>query len=364
MRTRTLCLERLRQEPEERRTLSLAAHCAYALNKAVLARDLARTLVSAHPDHPYGYAAQAVQADRDRLSRAAEELYLEALKRAPENPFYYRLLADFLDRWRRKGEAIQAAEKGLRYDPRDEALLRLLARLHRETEDLAKAEDCGRRALAVDPEQAESHVEAGLRQLERGEHEAAIATLRRGLALAPGNKLVQKALIEGHLRAGRLFGLRIREWTFLYLVIALIGWLAISTMLEDLISRVVVGVVAVILAQRSFFVFCHGVCHVMDPSRKYRDWMARALLAIGAATALIGAKLIEHHRFNLATSPLGVTLVDRDGRILTWVALALGLLVFSGMAASMSYYMRSPIGGFLARAHRARLRRRLHSGRL
>lgn len=359
-----LCRERLSQEPDERRTLCAAAHCALVLNDAVTARDFARTLISSHPDHPYGYAVEAILADRERLSCSAEPLYREALKRAPEHPYYYRLLADFLARWHRKAEAITIAEEGLRYDAQDEASLRLLARLYREGGDLVKAEDYGRRALAADPEQAESHAEAGLRQLERGEHEAAIATLRQGLSFDPRNKTVQDALIEGHLRTARLFRLRIGVLTFACLLTALLVWLAVCSILDGFMPRAVVGVVAVILTHGSFFVFCYGICRVIDPSRTHSTWATRALLVVGFAASLFGAKLVNHYRLDLASSPFGVTLVDHDGQMRGWLQFALGLLVLSGLAAGFSYYVLASMRGPVARAYRARLQRRLQWGRL
>lgn len=199
------CLAALAAEPEHEGALYLAGFSALMLDDAQTAGDMAKALIRAHPDSPYGHEVLGHLAVDQRDVRAAEVHFRAALRAQPESAFYQALLGHFLGSHERLEEGITVARKALKSDPEDPFALTVLQKLYRLNEEPALAEEFAARALAANPERAGTHLEAGLLMLEKGQRREARGRFLESLRLDPMSGDSKQVMAYERVRTHPLF---------------------------------------------------------------------------------------------------------------------------------------------------------------
>ncbi len=178
-------LEALASEPDDLMALYIGAFSALLLKDSETAKRLARSLIVAYPEGPQGHEIMGFLATDANKNRVAETHFREARRLDPENATYTALLSGYLARVGRMEEAITIGLKGLKLDPEDASVLNALETAYRLNDEPEQAARYGERALAANPEGAESHLEAGFRLLESGQRGAARGNFIESLRLDP-----------------------------------------------------------------------------------------------------------------------------------------------------------------------------------
>ena len=117
----------------------------------------------------------------------AEDHFRRAIALEPEDPSSYATLGIFLADRGRLEEGITVARKGLRIDPSSVRVLQALQTLYRLNREPELADEMGERAMKLDPEAAEHHLELGLRLLHRRDKGAARSSFLESLRLSPAD---------------------------------------------------------------------------------------------------------------------------------------------------------------------------------
>ena len=98
------------------------------------------------------------------------------------------MLGRFLGNLHRLEEAITVAAKGLKLAPEHLAMIRTLQTLYRLNDEPDMAQAMAERALGLDPEDADVHLEAGLNLLDRGDTRAAHRNFLQSLRIQPADQ--------------------------------------------------------------------------------------------------------------------------------------------------------------------------------
>lgn len=226
------CLAALAAEPEDEGALYLAGFSALMLDDAQTAGDMAKALIRAHPDSPYGHEILGHLAVDQHDRRAAEIHFRAALRAEPESAFYQALLGHFLGAHGRLEEGITIARNALRSNPEDAFTLHVLQKLYRLNEEPELAEEFAARALAANPEHADAHLEAGLLMLQKGQRWEARGRFLESLRLDPVTGDSKHVMAYERVRTHPFFrnGVYLRtEWGFVTAaLLAPLFWFGLS----------------------------------------------------------------------------------------------------------------------------------------
>lgn len=232
--------EALALDPEHGEALLICGHSALQLDDLAAARQLSSTLLGIAPDWPPAHllgGLVASTADRDAVR--AEQLFRSAIRLAPEWPAPYATLGLFLGWRRRCEEGITVARRGLKLDPENVEVLTALQSLYRLNGEKELADRYGEMALAVDPEHADLHLEAGLRLLESGQSRRARSRFLDALRLDPedaeGKDLIASERVRTHpLFRGGYF-LSFRPSILVPALLVPVVWWLLSRLLSPLV---------------------------------------------------------------------------------------------------------------------------------
>ena len=181
--------ELLADDPENCEALFLLGAAAVASGENELAQTASRSLLALDPEdalahHLAGYVASNVGHDPVN----AESHFRKSLRLSPGWAEASATLASFLAGRGRIEEGITVARKALRNDPENLSLLRALHALYRLNKEEALAQEFSDRALQADPEDAQSHLDAGILLLGAGERTHASNRFLEALRIDPSDK--------------------------------------------------------------------------------------------------------------------------------------------------------------------------------
>lgn len=256
-------LEALALQPESAEPHYIAGLCHAALGRDAQAEEHARALLRTAPDVAMGHELLAIatwRRDRPRAERALRE----ALRIEPENPVRHAMLGRFLGDLNRLEEGITVARKGLVLAPENLSVIHTLQTLFRLNDEPDLARAMAERALALDPESADVHLEAGLNLLARGATHAARGSFLQSLRLEPASGSSQEAIAHERVRAHPLFrdvrGLPVTPGGMAFSVLTPLFWYALSALFSPLryVAAIAFGIVVLSYAHRLAFVVCRA----------------------------------------------------------------------------------------------------------
>ncbi|MDD9941886.1 MAG: tetratricopeptide repeat protein, partial [Myxococcales bacterium] len=177
----------------------LAGLCHASEERLGEAEEHARTLLALAPELPMGHEVLAISVWRTDKRRAEKALY-DALKLDPENPTRHAMLGRFLADLGRLEDGITAAHKGLQIKPDHLGSVQALQVLYRLNDEPEMAAAMADKALAIDPEDADAHLEAGLALLGRGQSARARGRFLESLRIAPADGDNHEAIAHERVR--------------------------------------------------------------------------------------------------------------------------------------------------------------------
>lgn len=222
----------LAEDPEQPDALLILGYCALAEKEIDEARELSRSLLASHPREPQAHLLQGHVHAAAEEQMPAENCFREAIRLAPERASSYAVCGRYLGILGRREEGITVARKGLAQDPESLEVLTALQTLYRLNDELDLADEYGARALALDPDVAGHHLEAGLRLLERRQGRDARKSFLESLRISPADGEGKDVIAHERVRAHPLFRDRIMlpfEAGFLVpAVLTPVVWLGLS----------------------------------------------------------------------------------------------------------------------------------------
>lgn len=245
------CLAALAAEPEDESALYLAGFSALLLDDAETAANMAKALIRAHPDSPYGHEILGHLAVDQRDQRAAELHFRAALRAQPDSARFQALLGNFLGSHERLEEGITVARKALKSDPEDPFTLTVLQKLYRLNEEPELAAQFAARALAANPEAAGAHLEAGLLMLEKGQRHEARGRFLESLRLDPMSGDAKQVMAYERVRSHPLFRngvfLKTERGFVIAAVLTPLVWFGLSLLWEPIVYVAYAALALVIL---------------------------------------------------------------------------------------------------------------------
>lgn len=191
--------EALSRQPESIEGHYLAGLCHASLERLEQTEEHARQMMRLAPERPFGHEVLAI-AVWERDKRRAEAALREALRLDPENPTRHAMLGRFLGGLGRIEEGITVARKGLKLQPEHLGALHALQSLYRLNDEPDMADAMAQKALSIDPEDADVHLEAGLSLLGEGRHHAARSNFLQSLRIAPADGDNHEAIAHERVR--------------------------------------------------------------------------------------------------------------------------------------------------------------------
>jgi len=168
---------------------ALLALCLHEQERVHAAEYEARAALTLNPEFPFAHYAMAMVCIAQREFKTAEHHLNAALALEPGNPSLLRALAQLYSLWDRTREVLPLLEKAREIDPDDPETWAALGDHHRDQRDFKQAEVCARRALEIEPENANALLTMGYLLLARNETQEAkehALVVLRGNALHPG----------------------------------------------------------------------------------------------------------------------------------------------------------------------------------
>ena len=190
---------------------------SYVLGCALLATDdadgaarVSESLLGAHPHSALGHELAGVLANRVRKDRGRADVHFrEAVRLEPDAAWPRLSLAYFLGESRRLEEAITIARQAQKLEPENADVLHTLQVLYRWNDEVEIAEQIGREALALAPDDHLHHLESGLRLLSKGGGNgasmAAGASFRESLRIHPASDAKKDVIAHETVLAHPLF---------------------------------------------------------------------------------------------------------------------------------------------------------------
>lgn len=152
---------------------ALLAVCLHDQKRVHAAEYEARAALALNPEFPFAHYAMAIVSLAQRKFKPAEQHLNAALSLDPGNPAMLRALAQLYSLWGRQREVLPLLEKAREGAPDDADTWAALAEHYRDQRDFKQAESLARRALEIDPENADALLTMGYLLLARGETQEA-----------------------------------------------------------------------------------------------------------------------------------------------------------------------------------------------
>ena len=171
---------------------ALLAVCLHDQRRIHAAEYEARAALALNPEFTFGHYAMAIVSIAQRRFKPAEDHLHAALALDPGNPSILRALAQLYNLWGRRREVLPLLEKARDSDPDDADTWAALAEHSRDQRDFKQAESFARRALEIEPENADALLTMGYLLLERNETQEA----REHALLVLQNNAVHEGAIQ------------------------------------------------------------------------------------------------------------------------------------------------------------------------
>ena len=190
-RAKELAVEEVSQRPDDPGTYLGLARVLLASGEAKEAAEAARQAVERAPEWSPAWAMLAVTSFRLGRFAAAENGLLEAIRLSPDVPHYFNQYARVLSTCGCKEEALDLVARSLELDPEDEDAHQLFASLLHQVKPSKwrLSEEAARRAVSLDPDDAEGYAILGTILLSQRRWDDAEECFRTALELEPYNTL-------------------------------------------------------------------------------------------------------------------------------------------------------------------------------
>ena len=177
-------MEALALDPTHPTAMFLAGLASVALGDRAQAAEFSQRLLALAPNRAASHEL-AAYVRWDEAPREAEAFARTAIQLEPDHAPRYATRALLLSSTGRLEEAITVAHRGLTLDPDCIECVSALAKLYTLNEEPTLAEAMSTRALALDPDGAEPHLQMGFLLLGRGDTGGARQRFRESLRIAP-----------------------------------------------------------------------------------------------------------------------------------------------------------------------------------
>ncbi|MBX3460250.1 MAG: tetratricopeptide repeat protein [Planctomycetes bacterium] len=299
----------LAEEPDNGFIHSSMAVCLSVAGELDQAELEARQGIALAPDLDFAhYALAVVLRTRNRLAEAIEALNA-AIGLDPDDPDYWSLLALLhcqLERWQ---PALEAAERGLEIDGEHVECLNARALALRMLGRTDNARQVIAGALARDPEDPFTHLNAGYAALDGGDRKAAMHHFREALRIDPSMESAREGVVAALKAANPLYYLPLRfsfwlekkgkRWGVILPIALLIG-VQVFTRLGDEVPALEPFMEPVIYSYVGFVLLTWNATHLLDfllilhpvgrhallPRRKWGAVVLAGLTATGVAGIL------------------------------------------------------------------------------
>lgn len=197
-RARELALEQISKDPDDPRSYVSLSRVLLEAGEHQAAVDAAARAIELEPDWPAVWSVHAAALYAAGRFREAELSLLEAIRLDPDDGGLFQMYARILGFCGRPKEALQWAERALELDPDDETAHHLFASLLHDVHPSKWkiSEELARRAVALNPEDADSFAVLGAILVSRGQFPEAEENFRNALALEPSNRLALEGLAQ------------------------------------------------------------------------------------------------------------------------------------------------------------------------
>jgi tetratricopeptide (TPR) repeat protein len=174
------------------------------------------------------------------------------VKLNPDDPDLYAHLGQFLATRGRFQEGIATARKGLRIDPDNLFVVKALQILYRLADDLNLSEEFGNRALQLDPEDSQNHLQAGFRMLEGKESKRARGSFLEALRLAPADDDSYHSIAHEKVRQHPFFKkgffLSFHKWIVTGAIITPVFWWLLSLLWQPFFWMAILSALILVCA--------------------------------------------------------------------------------------------------------------------
>jgi Flp pilus assembly protein TadD len=197
-RAKQLAVDQIAAEPSEPSSYTALSRVLLHMNEAEAAVEAAAQAVRLAPDWDHAWSVHASALLAAGRFAACETSLLEAIRLEPADGSLCQMYARVLSLCGRPKEALVWAQRALELDPDDETAHHLFAAmLHRvHPAKWRVSEDIARRAVAMNPDDADSFAVLGSILMTRRRFDEAERHLRTALELDPNNSLALAGLAQ------------------------------------------------------------------------------------------------------------------------------------------------------------------------
>ncbi|HKR64064.1 MAG TPA: tetratricopeptide repeat protein [Thermoanaerobaculia bacterium] len=195
-RARELAVEQISRDPNDARSYLSLARVLQQAGEAAAAVDAAAHAVGIEPESPSVWSVHASTLYSAGRFAECEASLLEAIRLDPDDGSLFQMYARVLSLCRKPKDALRWADRALELDPEDESAHHLFAALLHEVHPSKwrVSEDAARRAIALNPEDADSFAILGAILATRRQFPEAEEHFRTALALEPHNRIALEGL--------------------------------------------------------------------------------------------------------------------------------------------------------------------------
>ncbi len=262
-------------EPDHPGAHRLTALAALQLERFELAESSAATYLAYDPESADAHYLMGHIQNIVKKNKIAAESHFRTMIRCDRDfAEGYGVLGLFLGQQGRVEEGITVARKGLKVDSDSLTILQALQTLYRVNKEPKMADKIGRQALELYPEEAEQHLEVGLRLLEMGGKSAgtnARSSFLESLRIDPDDQEIRHVIAHERVRNHPFFKngffLSFKPSIMVPALMVPLVWYALALLLRPFIVLAWLSVVALLagyLYHGSFLVCRHVVRHRID----------------------------------------------------------------------------------------------------
>lgn len=197
-RAKELAAQQIGANPDDPTSFLAMSRVLIAQRDYVAAVAAADEAVKLAPEWAAAWSVRAAALFYSGRFAAAEESVIHAIELEPDEPVFLHRYAQILEQCDKPAKALELAQHALELDPDDESTHRLFAALLHEVHPSKwkVSEEAARRAVELNPEDADSFAILGLIVLFRRRFDEAEQHFRASLELDPMNRLAMRGLGE------------------------------------------------------------------------------------------------------------------------------------------------------------------------
>jgi tetratricopeptide (TPR) repeat protein len=206
--------ELLGEDADDAEAHALLSLCLVRRKRLHAAALEAASAIALDPESTLAHVASGVVAISRRKFPDAERHLLQAAELDPENDWVQRELAQLYRLWQKPAKALECARRALDLDPDEMENIVLSGRLDYDVGDYSSARERANAALGDNPEHVEALVLLGSAELALGNAKAARSHAIWALQLDPDDEGARGLLVAIKARSSWLLGLwwRFQTW--------------------------------------------------------------------------------------------------------------------------------------------------------